>query len=45
MDARCNFLLGCAAPTQPSSLLDLKEVGYKSVWLVYISPLSAHKGQ
>jgi hypothetical protein len=29
----------------PSSLSDLKEIGYKSVWLVYISPLSAHKGQ
>jgi hypothetical protein len=28
-----------------SSLSDLKEIGCKSVWLVYISPLSAHKGQ
>jgi hypothetical protein len=28
-----------------SSLSDLKEIGCKSVWLVYISPLSTHKGQ
>jgi len=28
-----------------SSLSDLKEIGCKSVRLVYISPLSAHKGQ
>jgi len=29
-----------AAKTKlPSSLSDLKEIGYKSVWLVYISPL------
>ena len=28
-----------------SSLSDLKEIGCKSVWRVYISPLSTHKGQ
>jgi hypothetical protein len=28
-----------------SSLSDLKEIGCKSVWLVYISPLYAQKGQ